>query len=66
MHVGVPQSYEPKFFYMEVVLLVYKLVMSAVVVLFLPGTVAQLVFAVIVTLAVAVMMLKLQPYVNDR
>jgi hypothetical protein len=62
----VPQSYEPKFFYMEVVLLVYKLVMSAVVVLFLPGTVAQLVFAVIVTLAVAVMMLKLQPYVNDR
>ena len=35
------QSYEPKYYYMEVVLLLYKLVMSAVVVLFMPGTLAQ-------------------------
>jgi hypothetical protein len=50
---------------MEVVLLVYKLVMSAVVVLFLPGSVAQVVFAVVVVLVIAVLMLKLQPYVDD-
>lgn len=35
------QSYEPKHYYMEVVLLIYKLIMSAVVVMFLPETVAQ-------------------------
>jgi hypothetical protein len=35
------QSYEPRYYYMEVVLLVYKLIMSAVVVLFLPDTLAQ-------------------------
>jgi hypothetical protein len=35
------QSYEPKYYYMEVVQLAYRLVMSAVVVLFLPDTIAQ-------------------------
>lgn len=35
------QSYEPQYYYMEVVLLVYKLIMSAAVVLFLPDTLAQ-------------------------
>ncbi len=35
------QSYEPRYYYMEVVLLVYKLIMSAVVVLFLPDSLAQ-------------------------
>ncbi len=35
------QSYEPRYYYMEVVLLVYRLIMSAVVVLFMPDTMAQ-------------------------
>ena len=35
------QSYEPKYYYMEVVLLVYRLIMSAAVVLFMPDTLAQ-------------------------
>jgi hypothetical protein len=35
------QSYEPKYYYMEVVQLVFRLIMSAVVVLFLPETLTQ-------------------------
>jgi hypothetical protein len=35
------QGYEPRFYYFEVVLLMYKLMMSVVTVLFLPDTLAQ-------------------------
>jgi hypothetical protein len=35
------QSYEPRYYYMEIVGLGYRLIMSAVVVLFLPETAAQ-------------------------
>jgi hypothetical protein len=35
------QGYEPKFWYFEVVVLVLKLLLSAVTVLFLPESVAQ-------------------------
>ncbi len=36
-----PQSYEPRYYYMEVPMLLYKLIMSAVVVVLLPTTVTQ-------------------------
>lgn len=35
------QSYEPRYYYMEIIMLVFKLIMSTVVVIFLPETVAQ-------------------------
>ncbi len=35
------QSYEPKYYYLEVVMVLYRLIMSTVVVLFMPGTLAQ-------------------------
>ena len=41
MFTPLSQSYEPKYYYMEVVLLVYRLIMSAAVVLFMPDTLAQ-------------------------
>ncbi len=36
-----PQSFEPRYYFLEVVLLVYRLIMSAAVVLFMPDTLAQ-------------------------
>ena len=59
------QDYEPRFWYFEVIEMFRKLLLTGVAVLFLPGSVAQVFFAVIVTVVSAALYLKLQPFIKN-
>ncbi len=62
--VCIVQDYEPRYWYFEVLELLRKFFLSGVSLIFMPGTVSQSVFSVLVTLCAAVAYLKVQPFLN--